>query len=719
MRGPCAIALGVFLAACTGDGVRHQPMLVVSPPHLDFPDTYVGAEHHLRLALGNDSGMSLSASLAVSDPFSVDRTGVSVPNGVTVVNVTFRPTAAGTFSTDLVVSNLFSTSRVHVTGRGLADADCTSVDTCTGRAFDPAQGKCVDHPLADGTACHNACVLAGKCLEGVCRGQEISCDDGNLCTHDSCDPDKGCVHTDGTNLACPVPADPCQVATCDPVNGCGTALAPDGTSCDASDCTTTYACQSGQCVASATPEGATCPATPCQDEGICHNHQCVRAPPVMLKPEWTRNAKAGMHVNFRGVADDDGNLYWSECTESDPETDRCDILSVDAHGRLRWRVRADGTAHCGYQPGLLLLNGDTVVSSETNNWLEAFDAQTGALKWKLDVLNAVTDGSLATWMLDKSYVGVQIEPIVDTGKGVIVGFVESYPSCMKTGITAGPPNGLRRIITGEWFIAVDLATGTLRWKEPVDRVMNWPPSVVSDENGDIFTMIVPDGWWQSSAPPDATLESFDGLTGTPRWATNNLEWALAAYDGLLLTEDGQSTGIGNVNLRSASTGGLLATMPGYFGLGTLDEPSPVFDGVQIYDWGRETVTPRTLTGMDPSSFATWSLRYSDSWEQDSQAELTSRGAVFVSSTGKYVGGNWEPDSHMYEFDSGGREIFVCPVEPTCEGPMSLSANHWVGSDAVGSWSKHVLSVHLSHMTDNLPPGWLTFGGNGRGGFRPR
>lgn len=97
----------------------------------------------------------------------------------------------------------------------------------------------------DGTACESGCT-AGTCEAGACVGGPRNCDDENPCTADSCAPETGCRHDDGTSN-CPVP-NPCQAPVCDPEAGCGTVSLPDGTSCGPGDCNGIPVCNAGQCV---------------------------------------------------------------------------------------------------------------------------------------------------------------------------------------------------------------------------------------------------------------------------------------------------------------------------------------------------------------------------------------------------------------------------------------------------------------------------------------
>ncbi len=63
---------------------------------------------------------------------------------------------------------------------------------------------CTIQPKPDGSGCEdgNACTIEDVCSGGVCVGAPLSCDDGNLCSDDTCDPLRGCVHTSTTLRRC-------------------------------------------------------------------------------------------------------------------------------------------------------------------------------------------------------------------------------------------------------------------------------------------------------------------------------------------------------------------------------------------------------------------------------------------------------------------------------------------------------------------------------------
>ncbi len=79
--------------------------------------------------------------------------------------------------------------------------DCNDQNQCTNDTCDPLTGRCINMPIV-GKPCRdrNLCTKNEMCNnEGVCIGQQISCDDNNTCTRDSCSPRKGCIHKNLTS----------------------------------------------------------------------------------------------------------------------------------------------------------------------------------------------------------------------------------------------------------------------------------------------------------------------------------------------------------------------------------------------------------------------------------------------------------------------------------------------------------------------------------------
>lgn len=130
------------------------------------------------------------------------------------------------------------------TAKGLvACQSCDDGNVCTG---DTCQnGVCAAKvPVAGACDDGNACTVTDTCGNGTCTGTGApKCDDGNPCTIDACDAKIGCTHT----------------------------TVEAGTSCDndANACNGTAKCQGTQCVP--------IPAVDCDDSNPCTNDSCTPA----------------------------------------------------------------------------------------------------------------------------------------------------------------------------------------------------------------------------------------------------------------------------------------------------------------------------------------------------------------------------------------------------------------------------------------------------------
>jgi len=170
-----------------------------------------------------------------------------------------------------------------------SNLNCDDGNICTQNLCDPLTG-CFTNLLSESPCTdNNLCTLEDICLEGLCVGPvATSCDDGDVCTIDSCDPLTGCSSV-VADLACDdgnpcTPTDTCQggtctgfgAITCDDGNLCtsdacvnfqGCSFVNNGLACDdGSQCTTTDGCASGACV------GLT--FLGCDDGNACSNDTC-------------------------------------------------------------------------------------------------------------------------------------------------------------------------------------------------------------------------------------------------------------------------------------------------------------------------------------------------------------------------------------------------------------------------------------------------------------
>jgi len=149
-----------------------------------------------------------------------------------------------------------------------AALNCDDGNPCTQDTCDPGYG-CVHVNMSNGYPCNdgNVCNGADTCLAGVCTPSNIapSCDDGNTCTTDSCDPVQGCVHTnlaDGSDCS----GGPCGTASCK--NGL---CVPFGSvNCDdGNPCTDDYCSAASGCVNQPLPDGYACGECLACQQGAC------------------------------------------------------------------------------------------------------------------------------------------------------------------------------------------------------------------------------------------------------------------------------------------------------------------------------------------------------------------------------------------------------------------------------------------------------------------
>ena len=115
---------------------------------------------------------------------------------------------------------------------------CDDGSLCTTDSCDTTSG-CKFTPQPDGTTCGgdgSVCGALSKCQSGKCLAiQTAGCDDGNVCTADVCDPAKGCTHTPQAGAKCTANKDgsPCTTGAvaCQASGVCGEGPAPGWTCC--------------------------------------------------------------------------------------------------------------------------------------------------------------------------------------------------------------------------------------------------------------------------------------------------------------------------------------------------------------------------------------------------------------------------------------------------------------------------------------------------------
>jgi hypothetical protein len=130
--------------------------------------------------------------------------------------------------------------------------------------------------VANSAACDdgNACTVTDACVGGACKGSgALFCDDDNLCTNDVCDPAAGCVFTVNTlpcddGDACTI-GDTCAGGTC---SGTGDLVCNDDNPCTDDSCDANSGCQF-------VPNSVACDdGDACTTADTCSDSQCVGGP---------------------------------------------------------------------------------------------------------------------------------------------------------------------------------------------------------------------------------------------------------------------------------------------------------------------------------------------------------------------------------------------------------------------------------------------------------
>jgi hypothetical protein len=198
---------------------------------------------------------------------------------------------------------------------------CNDDNLCTDDACDPVAGCVIannDKPCDD----NDACTTIDQCFAGGCVGSEPpDCNDGNICTNDSCDLETGCVNefntaecSDGDKCTT---GDTCQEGECEPGNQ---------TTCDDADVCTTDSCEPAQgCLYLAVP-GCCHDETECDDEDpdttdVCTNNECSHIVDAGLPHnsqvvQYTHTGGSGGCGDFSiWYTKDFGSMTWVECEQ--------------------------------------------------------------------------------------------------------------------------------------------------------------------------------------------------------------------------------------------------------------------------------------------------------------------------------------------------------------------------------------------------------------------
>lgn len=332
-----ALVVALFLAALAGcrgcdngiDPLDADFRVDPSTQSIEFGRVLEGTHVTKTVIVLAETRASLTITAAVDTPFQAPAS-IDIPGGgqaeVAVTFVAGNGESTGT----LVLTGSKRTIEVPLHGTGVRPPNCLPSGPCIESNYSLEEDRCIETQSPDDTACDpgSVCLEQGRCRAGLCLGVARTCDDNNACTNDGCSMLSGCVNTPRT---CPAPSDPCKVAACDPVTGCGEAPADDGKICGAVDCVSGHFCVAGACQVLPTPDGFLCSAAvACLPEGRCFQQECRRPDAGPWLPRWSATVPGLPSTAAPALLGSAGNLFFSTCGVPRPAPDAGDDGGADA-----------------------------------------------------------------------------------------------------------------------------------------------------------------------------------------------------------------------------------------------------------------------------------------------------------------------------------------------------------------------------------------------------
>ncbi|MBN2361988.1 MAG: hypothetical protein JXR83_21230 [Deltaproteobacteria bacterium] len=284
---PLTLAAVCNSVSCQDDDLaplRLRARLAVDASGIDFGELAIGAATTYWLELDNRGqlGLTLSSSLvgAPAGVFAADPGQMFLDVGQRrPLAIAFAPDRPEAFAATLTVAEDGAGEAavaIALSGRGVVP-DCDDRNPCTDDRFDFDQLRCQHLPRAGACDDGRRCTEADRCVEGICVGAPVVCDDRIDCTADSCDEAQGCIAV-ADDSRC-TSDQVCHTGRCDLEQGCLIEPAAEGTPCGPFSCLEMSVCIQGLCRTGPTPEGMPCDdGDPCTVGDSCRGGLCAPGP---------------------------------------------------------------------------------------------------------------------------------------------------------------------------------------------------------------------------------------------------------------------------------------------------------------------------------------------------------------------------------------------------------------------------------------------------------
>ncbi len=364
-------ALAVLMGGCDGTSGVTQGFgdIGVDRDRIDFGRVFVGQQPIEPFNVLNRGDAPIEYRVrfegAPDGLFFEPQSGLLPPNGEQQILVLFQPRQAGDLRGTLSVTGMgvtTTTTAVELAGVAVAVPDCEDGNGCTVDSFDFALERCIHR--AEPLPCNdfNACTRDDRCVDGVCRGAAVNCNDGDLCTDDVCSPEAGCLNIP-TNLC--NDGNPCTLDLCEPDQGCRFENVADTTPCDDGEfCTSVSVCIGGSCdTFEVRDDGTPCDdGNPCTDDGECEAGRCIPPVPPPLRGEvaYTATVALAPDASANLIVDRNDNVFVGV---------QGGVAAIDQCGEPQWTNDTLGTPRFSAAvslPGLLTVPvGSRIYDLET------------------------------------------------------------------------------------------------------------------------------------------------------------------------------------------------------------------------------------------------------------------------------------------------------------------------------------------------------------------